>query len=306
MRTRSAKRIKLEPFGVQEQSGSPSLPPNVFAFAKPSQGPPHWHEVYNEVVKMRAKFWAPVDSQGCERMPETINPGVKLRSPKTFRFQLLISLMLSSQTKDEVNFDAMKALHQGLIAKGYPDGLTLESVLPLTEKEIDAYICKVGFHNRKASYIRNTCLILKEKYGGDIPNTIEDIVSLPGVGPKMGYLLLQNAWNINSGIGVDVHLHRLAEMWKWTKNAKNPEQTRAQLEEWLPKEYWSDINPLLVGFGQAICVPKANNCDICTLGAKGLCKSANKKLLGVGIGQKRLEKLQKQRADLSLLLKELE
>lgn len=282
-------------------------PPNVFVKVSQdemtSNAPNNWIDIYNQVVAMRSKFMAPVDTQGCERMPNTINKGVRTTNPRVYRFQLLISLMLSSQTKDEVNFDAMYKFHNGLLAKN-PDGLCLEAVLELSEAEIDHFICKVGFHNRKSVYIKKSCELLRDNFGGDIPQTIEEIVTLPGVGPKMGYLLLQSGWNINSGIGVDVHLHRLAQLWGWTsKKAKTPEHTRLELESWLPHKYWSDLNPLLVGFGQAICVPRASNCDICYLARSGSCKASNKKLMKP-LDDQRIAKLSKQRADLSRLLHE--
>lgn len=305
----SSKRIKLEHIEVEIESETTELAPNVFTKVDPEdmakcKGPPKWSEIYNQLVWMRSKFFAPVDTQGCERMPNTINRNIKTRNPKIYRFQLLISLMLSSQTKDEVNYEAMKNLHNGLL-KVHPDGLCIESVLKLSESEIDAYIKKVGFHNRKAQYIRKTCSILMENHGGDIPKTIEEIVALPGVGPKMGFLLLQSGWGINAGIGVDVHLHRLALMWGWVSpKANTPEKARMELQEWLPKDYWTDINPLVVGFGQVICVPRAANCDICTLARDGLCKGVNKKLLKTPLSEERINKLSKQRADLSQLLKE--
>ena len=285
-------------------------PPNIFPYIEKQhhdlpKAPKNWYKIYNEIVTMRSKISTPVDTQGCERMPNSINPNVRTRNPRIYRFQLLISLMLSSQTKDEVNYLAMKTMHEGLLANGYKDGLCIEALLELTEKELDDYICKVGFHNRKAGYIKRACEMLRDNFQSDIPSTIEDVVTLPGVGPKMGYLLLQNAWGINSGIGVDVHLHRLAQMWSWTsKNAKTPEHTRVELEDWLPPKYWADINPLLVGFGQTICVPRAPNCDICTLATTGLCKASKKSLLKTPITDERLKKLNKQRGDLSKLIAE--
>lgn len=281
------------------------LPPNVFPKADPEDinaGPPAWTTIYNEIVEMRSKFHAPVDGQGCESMPNTITPGLKLSDPKRYRFQLLISLMLSSQTKDEVNYDAMVNLNTGLGNK-HAQGFCLEAMSQLSPPEIDSYICKVGFHNRKAQYIAKTCQILKSEFDGDIPKTIEEIVKLPGVGPKMGYLLLQAGWGINSGIGVDVHLHRLALLWGWvSKKATIPEKCRLELESWIPKKYWSDINPLIVGFGQVVCVPRASNCDICALGRKGLCSAANKNLLRGPVTEERKAKLMKQRADLTTLI----
>lgn len=289
--------------------------PNVFAMVTKadiesvpytSKSPPKWSELYNNVVAMRSRFLSPVDTMGCERIPEGISPNVATSNPRAFRFQLLVSLMLSSQTKDEVNFQAMRNLHGGLIAVGHREGLTLESIDTLSEGEIDAFILKIGFHRKKAVYIKKSCAILKENFDSDIPKNIEGIVTLPGVGPKMGYLLLQRGWNINDGIGVDVHIHRLVQMWGWVSKSKNPEQTRAELESWLPRKFWGDINPLLVGFGQVICVPKAANCDICTLGITKLCKRANKKLLNAPMTDVRRAKLLKGRGNLTELITEIE
>lgn len=274
------------------------LAPNIFKYAKQTtEGPANWTRIYNEVVKMRSKITTPVDTQGCERMPNSISPGIQKRDPKRFRFQLLISLMLSSQTKDEINFAAMMKLESFFKNFG---GLCIEGILATSEKQIDELIRQVGFHNRKAAYIKRTCEILMETHEGDVPKTIEEITSLPGIGPKMGYLLLQNAWNLTLGIGVDVHLHRLAQAWGWVRKSNNPETTRADLESWLPREYWADINPLMVGFGQVVCVPRASNCDVCYL-SHGLCKSRNRKLR-LPLTEERIVKLNKQRGDLSALI----
>ncbi|KAG7662009.1 NTH1 [[Candida] subhashii] len=302
--------VKKEHIKIEIENEEIVSSPNIFPKAEPTassiKAPENWVKIYNEIVDMRSKFMAPVDTQGCERMPNTIDPGIKTRDPKIYRFQLLISLMLSSQTKDEVNFDAMTKLHQGMQKRGFTNGLCIDAVLSLSEKEIDEYINKVGFHNRKSQYIKNACEILKQKHNGDIPKTIEEIVELPGVGPKMGYLLLQCGWGINGGIGVDVHLHRLALMWHWVSaKANTPEKARIELESWLPEQYWTPVNPLIVGFGQVVCVPRASNCDVCTLGTKGLCKAANKKLVKGPITEARLLKLRKQRADLTKLINDV-
>ncbi|ODQ78631.1 hypothetical protein BABINDRAFT_162341 [Babjeviella inositovora NRRL Y-12698] len=240
--------------------------------------PPHWEEIYSHVSAMRSKIVAPVDTMGCERLPERV---AGKTTPRNFRFQLLISLMMSSQTKDEVNYQAMLSLHEGLILRGFKEGLTLEAILATEERDIDAMIRKVGFHNRKALYIKKTSVLLRDNFNSDIPKTIEEIVSLPGVGPKMGFLLLQRAWNVVTGIGVDVHVFRLANMWRWVPQIARPtpEHTRVELEKWLPRDKWIDINPLLVGFGQTVCLPKGARCDLCSLARTGLCSGVNRKLL---------------------------
>lgn len=267
-------------------------------------GPKNWTEIYNKVVEMRSKFISPVDTMGCERIPEQIDPTIRYSNPVAFRFQLLISLMLSSQTKDEVNYEAVLRMNHYFIEKGYTS-LCLEAVLETLESVIDSLIQKVGFHNRKSTYMKKSCELLKQNFDGDIPKTITEIVTLPGVGPKMGYLLLYKAWDISDGIGVDVHLHRLATMWNWAPKTNNPETTRVALEKWLPRRYWADINPLLVGFGQMICLPRGSKCDLCSLATSGLCKSVNRKVLKLRGDPKRMIEVRKGRGDISMLLDEI-
>eukprot|EP00003_Mantamonas_plastica_P017664 TRINITY_DN2919_c0_g1_i3.p1 TRINITY_DN2919_c0_g1~~TRINITY_DN2919_c0_g1_i3.p1 ORF type:complete len:145 (+),score=44.42 TRINITY_DN2919_c0_g1_i3:337-771(+) len=102
-----------------------------------------------------------------------------------------------------------------------------------------------------------------QHYEDDIPDTLKGLVSLPGVGEKMAYLALNCAWDQNAGIGVDVHVHRISNRLNWVDSSK-PEETRKQLEEWLPASLWNPINPMLVGFGQTICGSKPK-CDQCAI-----------------------------------------
>jgi endonuclease-3 len=110
-------------------------------------------------------------------------------------------------------------------------------VLAIEGSALNAFINKVGFHNLKTKYIKQTAEILRDKWHSDIPDTIEGLVSLPGVGPKMAYLCMSAAWGRDEGIGVDVHVHRITNLWGWHKTSK-PEETRAALESWLPRDKW--------------------------------------------------------------------
>lgn len=177
--------------------------------------------------------------------------------------------MLSSQTKDTTNAIAMRRLQTELPAPG----LTLETILNVDPVRLNELIYVVGFHNNKTRYIKATALILRDSFAGDIPDSIEGLMSLPGVGPKMAYLCLSAAWGRTEGIGVDVHVHRITNLWGWHKT-KAPEETRLALQAWLPREKWHEINHLLVGFGQTICLPVGRDCRVCTLSDKGLCPSA--------------------------------
>ncbi|RKP18561.1 putative endonuclease III [Rozella allomycis CSF55] len=220
--------------------------------------PKDWKVTLTLLEKMRESRNAPVDSLGCERLAD------KSLSPKIFRFQTLVSLMLSSQTKDAITAEAFHKLNEHCLME-YKTPLKPSSVIKMSEEEIDNCISKVGFHKRKAKYLKDTSELLCQKYDEDIPDTIGELTSLPGVGPKMAYITMQVAWKQNLGIGVDVHVHRISNRLKWVSGTKTPEDTRKELQDWLPMEYWRDINPLLVGFGQQICLPRNPLCGQCLL-----------------------------------------
>lgn len=239
--------------------------------------PKRWKEQLEVLTKQRKRIIAPVDTLGCEEngrdekrkdLRETIESPEE--SAKRARFTTLVSLMLSSQTKDPVTAEAVHNLQRNL-----PNGLCLDSILNATQDQISSNINKVGFWRRKTGYIQSAAKILRDDFEGDVPKTIDELCSLPGVGPKMGFLALQSAWNINVGIGVDVHVHRVSNRLKWVKS-NDPEGTRLQLQSWLPKELHRSINKTLVGFGQVICQPVGPRCDLCALGAAKLCPSYRK------------------------------
>jgi endonuclease-3 len=242
--------------------------------------PNDWAEVYAVVKEMRttgAAQNAAVDTMGCERLAE------EKVSPKVKRYHTLTALMLSSQTKDTTNAVAMGRLQKELPAykEGEPVGLNLENILAVDPKLLNELIWVVGFHNNKTKYIKATAEILRDQWDGDIPDSIEGLMSLPGVGPKMAYLCMSTAWGRTEGIGVDVHVHRITNLWGWHKT-KGPEETRLALQAWLPKELWHEINWLLVGFGQTVCLPVGRKCGDCELGLEGLCKSAERSKVTLG------------------------
>lgn len=152
--------------------------------------PVNWEETLDCIRKMRKAGDAPVDTMGCDQCMEKDSP------PAVMRFQALISLMLSSQTKDQVTYAAMQRL------KNYEKGgLTVDSVLKMSDEILGEIIYPVGFWKKKIKYIKDTCKILREKYNDDIPDTVELLCTLPGVGPKMAHLCMKTAWGIVSGIG---------------------------------------------------------------------------------------------------------
>ncbi|WPH02535.1 Hypothetical protein R9X50_00540000 [Acrodontium crateriforme] len=224
--------------------------------------PVNWEKMYDITANMRKSIQAPVDTMGCETLALKDIPAADQR------LQTLVALMLSSQTKDTVTAVAMRNLQTEI-----PGGLNLTTLLSIEPEELNRLIGQVGFHNNKTKYLKATALILRDKFNGDIPSTIEGLTSLPGVGPKMAYLCMSAAWGRDEGIGVDVHVHRITNRWGWHKT-DTPEQTREHLEAWLPKDKWHSINTLLVGLGQMVCLPVGRRCGECDLRETGLCPSA--------------------------------
>ena len=216
-----------------------------------------WQAIYQLVEELRSDRTAPVDTNGSEALPQ------KDLGEKTYRFQVLIALMLSSQTKDNVVGETMRQLQQ------HGDGLTLDHIRNhTTYEQLNQVIFRVGFHNTKAKNILLVADILHQRYGGDIPPTAADMIrDLPGVGPKMAYIVEHVAWGRQTGIGIDTHMHRMFNQLKWVQSTTQPEHTRLQLESWLPQEYWPTVNLLWVGLGQEVqqypekILTKALNCS---------------------------------------------
>ncbi|XP_053607836.1 endonuclease III-like protein 1 isoform X1 [Plodia interpunctella] len=229
--------------------------------SKGSWEPSNWTDFLVNLRIMRANNDAPVDSMGCKSSID------ETAAPEVYRYQSLISLMLSSQTKDQVTFAAMEKLRAR--------GLTIDNVLKMSDEELGQLIYPVGFWKTKVKYIKKTTQTLKEQYNGDIPDSVEKLCKLTGVGPKMAHICMKVAWNKVTGIGVDTHVHRISNRIGWVKKpTATPEDTRKALESWLPVELWSEVNHLMVGFGQTICTPISPFCNECL--NKDICPSSGK------------------------------
>ncbi|KAL1324011.1 hypothetical protein HN51_034206 [Arachis hypogaea] len=228
--------------------------------------PAHWERVLEGIRRMRCSAEAPVDTMGCEKAGDTL-------PPKERRFAVLVSSLLSSQTKDHVTHGAI----QRLLENGL---LTPDAINNADEETIKKMLYPVGFYTRKATNLKKIANICLMKYDGDIPSTIEQLLLLPGIGPKMAHLVMNVGWNNVQGICVDTHVHRICNRLGWVSRPSTkqktltPEETREALQRWLPREEWVPINPLLVGFGQTICTPLRPRCGEC--GISHLCPSAFK------------------------------
>jgi endonuclease-3 len=211
-------------------------------------GPPHWREQFDNIVTMRSTRDAAVDTMGCERCSD------ETAEPRVQRYQTLVSLLLSSQTKDPITHGATQRLLR--------HGFTPENIAKTSEEQLASLIYPVGFYKRKASYLKEATDVILKDFGGDIPNTVDKLCSLKGIGPKMAYIAMNVAWGKHVGIGVDTHVHRISNRLGWVKT-DTPEKTRECLQSWMPSDLWRDVNILLVGFGQQICQPVRPKCESC-------------------------------------------
>ncbi|XP_021653693.2 endonuclease III homolog 1, chloroplastic isoform X2 [Hevea brasiliensis] len=180
------------------------LPMNteIASTIRPIDEPPaNWEIVLEGIRKMRSSEDAPVDTMGCEKAGSFL-------PPKERRFAVLASSLLSSQTKDHVTHGAIQRLHQNGL-------LTADAIDVADETTIKDLIYPVGFYTRKASNLKKIAKICLIKYDGDIPSSLEDLLALPGIGPKMAHLVMNIAWNNVQGICVDTHVHRICNRLGW-------------------------------------------------------------------------------------------
>lgn len=132
------------------------------------------------------------------------------------------------------------------VLKNY--GLSIDSMNEIKEAELQKLVKFVNFYINKSKYIKKIAAIIKDEYKGNLPHDVDKIVKLPGVGYKIAVLFVNHATNNAIGIGVDTHVHRVSNRIGWI-STKNPNETMKDLEAFVPKEHWFDINKLLVGFG---------------------------------------------------------
>ena len=209
---------------------------------------------FEKIIKMREETPALVDTQGLSSCIDICNS----KDKKLMKFQGLVSLMLSPQTKDNITYETTKRLIEY--------GLNIDNILKISEKELVDLIFKVSFHNVKAKNIKKLAEKLREEYNDDAPETLDEIVKFPGIGRKIGLLYLKECCQKTKGVAVDTHIHKIANRLKWVNNTKDPNKTSIELEKIVDEKYWDEINGILVGFGQEICKSVKPLCDSsCTL-----------------------------------------
>jgi len=171
-------------------------------------------------------------------------------------FDVLISTMLSAQTRDPVTAAASARLFK--VAR------TPRTMAKLTAKQIEKLIYPVSFYRHKARHVKETCRILVEKYGGRVPGTMEELLTLPGVGRKTANLVLILSFKSLSNICVDTHVHRISNRLGWVRTA-TPAETEQALYKATDRRWWPYINLYLVTWGQNVCKPVYPRCGACVI-----------------------------------------
>ena len=170
-------------------------------------------------------------------------------------FWIMITTILSHRTKDEVSNLAGRNLYEK-----YQTALNLSKA---DEEEVSKLISKVGFANVKAKRVIGAAEIVINDFGGNVPNDIDLLMKIPGIGRKTANVILSDAFSIPS-IAVDTHVHRISNRIGFC-NTRKPDDTEECLRKQIPHDLWLGFNPVLVEFGKTICKPITPKCNVCSI-----------------------------------------
>src|SRR6266850_1104051 len=178
-------------------------------------------------------------------------------------FQLLVATILSAQCTD-----ARVNMVTPVLFARYPDAASLKDADPA---DLEAIIRSTGFYRNKTKAIRGAARAIVERFGGEVPRTMEELCTLPGVARKTANVVLGTAFGIGVGVVVDTHVERLARRLGLAEG-KNPEDVERQLMKIVPREEWIDFSHLLIHHGRTICLARSPRCAVCPV--QDLCPSA--------------------------------
>ncbi len=198
------------------------------------------HQVI-EILRESVKAWSPalVDDKANKR--------------EWGPYQILIATILSLRTKDTLTAQVAPRL--------FALADTPYEMIRHAPEQIEKVIYPAGFYRNKARSIVAISQKLIDDYNGDVPDDLDELLKLPGVGRKTANLVVTAGFN-KPGICVDIHVHRISNRWGYIQT-KNPEKTEFALREKLPQEYWIEYNGLLVSMGQNLCTPTSPWCSKC-------------------------------------------
>jgi endonuclease-3 len=171
-------------------------------------------------------------------------------------FQVLIATLLSARTQDATTLAASTRLFR--VAR------TPRTMAKFAVKQIEKLIYPVSFYRHKAKHVKATCRMLVDRFGGRVPMTMDELLTLPGVGRKTANLVLILAFKSSKNICVDTHVHRIANRLGWVRT-KTPDETEQALYKATADRWWPYINLYLVTWGQNVCRPVYPRCGVCAI-----------------------------------------
>lgn len=171
-------------------------------------------------------------------------------------FEMVISVMLSAQCTDERANKTTPSLFEKYS--------TPQSICDMNIEELERIIYPCGFYKNKAKNIKAMAKEILEKYNGKVPETMEELMTLPGVGRKSANVVMLEAFNNPQGIAIDTHAKRIANRVGLSKNT-DPEKVEQDILKLIPKEYYKDVNHLLVWHGRKICDARKPKCEECPI-----------------------------------------
>ncbi len=179
-------------------------------------------------------------------------------------FEMVIATLLSAHTADA----CVNTITPKLFSK-YP---TPHAMMKASIEDLIEIIRPCGTYNRKSEYIQNAAKLLVENFGGKVPRTLEELITLPGVSRKTANVVLSVAFGVNEGVVVDTHVMRVTQRLGFTKQEKNREKVERELMDLLPRDQWCVFAKLIGAHGRQTCIARKPKCSVCAV--NGLCPSA--------------------------------
>ncbi len=198
----------------------------------------------------KAKF---VDFDSLMKILKENLPEHEMRSSDPYR--VLVATVISHRTKDEVTYEVAERVFEK-----YPD---IYSLAEADEEELASLIYPAGFYRQKAKKLKNIAKIIVEEYGGNIPESMDELLKLPGIGRKTANIIISRSFG-KDAIAVDTHVHRISNRLGIVET-RTPEETEKALKKVLPRKYWKEFNVTMVLFGRYICRPISPKCDECPI-----------------------------------------
>ena len=208
---------------------------------------PQFHKTTERVLRTLAREIAGLERPAVEKISD---------SQKKDPFQILISALLSARTQDATTLAASTRL--------FAKARTPQAIAKLRVKQIETLIYPVSFYRNKAVFVRDAARMIVTTFGGKVPSTLEEMITLPGVGRKTANLAMILAFKSNDNICVDIHVHRISNRLGWIQT-KTPEETEQALYKTLKQQWWPVVNLYLVTWGQNVCRPVYPRCQDCQL-----------------------------------------